>query len=102
VREGRLFRKVLVASLVWSYGWLLALLVVTYVSYSRFTNHGLFWGTALDRWLLAGGARIVCALAAVPLVLPLLVQRSWWTLALAATGWLEYRFMAALFKVLLD
>lgn len=102
VRERKLFRKVLVASLGWSCGWLLGLMALTYVSYARLENHGLFWGTALDRWLLSGGDRIVSALAAAPLLLPLLLQRSWWAAALAATSWIEFRFLQALFKVLLD
>lgn len=102
MREGGLFRKVLVASLVWSAGWLLVLLALAYVSHARLANHGLFWGRALDRWLLSRGDRTLCALAAAPLCLPLLLRRSGWTVALAATSFVEYQFMHALFKVLLD
>jgi hypothetical protein len=102
MREWGLFRKVLVASLVWGAGWLSALATLAYVSHARLANHGPFWGTALDRWLLSGGDRILSALAAAPLILPFTLHRTWWTAALAATSLIEYRFMQALFKVLLD
>jgi len=102
VRKGSLFRKVLIASLAWSAAWLSALLALACVNHARLSNHGLFWGTALDRWLLSGGDRILGALAAAPLVSPFLLQRSWWTAALAASSLVEYGFMRALFKTLLD
>lgn len=102
MREEAFFRKVLVASLGWSAGWLLALLTLTYVSHARLANHGLFWGTALDRWLLSGGDRSLGALVVIPLLLPFLLRQNWWTAALAATSLIEYRFIQALFEVLLD
>ena len=102
MRERGLFRKVLIASLGWSAGWLSVLLALAYVSYSRLANHGLFWGTVLDRWLLSGGDGILSAVAAAPLTLPFLLRRSWWTAVLVVTSLVEYRFMQALFKVLLD
>jgi hypothetical protein len=102
VTEKAVLRKLVVASLVWSAGWLIALMVLAYVSHARMANHGLFWGTALDRWLISGGDRTLSALAAAPLVLPLLVQRSWLTAVLAATSWIEFHSMQALVRALLD